>query len=111
MRPWNSSQLSNPRCTFQEITMNTRHTSEAASETLNVAIAGGGTMELVAVITAMVFVACGAASLLLSTPSALQAVAHAAPTEIAKVAPAADRTFHERYPVSATAESIDVPTF
>jgi hypothetical protein len=93
------------------MTMNTRHTSQAASETLNVAIAGGSTIELVAVITAMVFVTCGAAALLLTAPSALPSVANAAPTEIAQVTPGAERTFHERYPVSATAESIDAPTF
>lgn len=91
--------------------MNTKHTSSAASETLNVAIAGGSTVELVAIITAMVFVACGAAALLLTTPSALQAAANPAPTEIVKVAPASERPFHERYPVSATAESVDAPTF
>ena len=91
--------------------MNTRQTSQAASETLNVAIAGGSTVELVAIITAMVFVACGAAALLLTTPSALHSVANAAPTQVSQVAPAAERTFHERYPISASAESVDAPTF
>ena len=90
--------------------MNTKHTSEAASETLNVAIAGGSTVELVAVITAMVFVACGAAALLLTTPSALQS-ANAAPALSAQIAPSGERPFHERYPVSASAESVDAPSF
>ena len=90
--------------------MNTRLESQAATETLNVAIASGGTVELVAVITAMVFVACGAAALLLTTPTALQSVAHAAPTEIIGNAPP-DRPFHEMYPASANAQSIDAPTF
>ena len=89
--------------------MSTKLTSQVASESLNVAVTGGGTMELVAVITAMVFVACGAASLLLTTPSALQSVANAAPTQI--VQSAAERPFHERYPVNAVAESVDAPTF
>ena len=91
--------------------MNSKITSQATSETLNVAIAGGSTVELVAVVTAMVFVACGAAALLLTTPSALQAVANAAPVERAQVTAAAERPFHERYPVSFGAQSIDAPTF
>jgi hypothetical protein len=90
------------------MTMNSKLSSQAASETLNVTITGGGTMELVAVIAAMVFVACGAA-LLLTTPSALETVANAASREL--VAPLAERPFHERYPVNATAESVDTPTF
>ena len=91
--------------------MNAKSHSQAATETLNVALAGGGTMELVAVVTAMVFVACGAAALLLTTPSALQSVANAAPAETVISAAAADRPFHERYRISAAAESIDAPTF
>ena len=90
--------------------MNTSLKSQAATETLNVAIETGGTVELVAVIAAMVFVACGAAALLLTTPTALQSVANAAPTEIIRNAPA-DRPFHEIYPASAGAQSIDAPTF
>jgi hypothetical protein len=90
--------------------MNTSLKSQAATETLNVAIAGGGTVELVSVIAALVFVACGAATLLLSTPTALQSVANAAPTEIIRNAPA-ERPFHEVYPPSATAQSVDSPTF
>lgn len=90
--------------------MNTNSHSHTATETLDVAIAGSGTMELVAVITAMVFVACGAAALLLTTPAALQSVANAAPAELSQTA-SAERPFHERYPVSANAESIDAPTF
>ena len=89
--------------------MKAKLSSQAATETLNVAIAGGGTLELVAVLTAMVFVACGAAALLLTTPSALQSVANAAPTEI--VQQASERPFHERYQISASAGSIDAPTF
>lgn len=91
--------------------MNAKLTPQTASETLNVAVAGGGTIELVAVMTAMVFVACGAASLLLTTPSALQSVANAAPAAIVQPASSAERPFHERYPVNATAESADAPTF
>jgi hypothetical protein len=91
--------------------MTAKLTSQAASETLNVAITGGGTMELVAVITAMVFVACGAAAMLLTTPSALQTVANAAPVELTQGAQTAERPFHERYPVNAAAESVDTPTF
>lgn len=89
--------------------MKAKLTSQAATETMNVAIAGGGTVELVAVLTAMVFVACGAAALLLSTPSAMESVANAAPTVI--VQQSSDLPFHERYPISASAGSIDAPTF
>ena len=91
--------------------MKAKLTSQAATESLNVAITNGGTLELGAVVTAMVFVACGAAALLLTTPTALQAVANAAPTEIVQQSSAAERPFHERYQVSATAGSIDAPTF
>ncbi|HEX2830907.1 MAG TPA: hypothetical protein VHP37_31520 [Burkholderiales bacterium] len=89
--------------------MKAKLTSQAATETMNVAIAGGGTVELVAVLTAMVFVACGAAALLLTTPNALESVANAAPTQI--VEQSSERPFHERYPISANAQSIDAPTF
>ena len=89
--------------------MTAKLTSRAATETMDVAIAGGGTVELIAVLTAMVFVACGAAALLLTTPSALQSVANAAPPQI--VEQSAERPFHERYPISASAGSIDAPTF
>ena len=91
--------------------MKTTLKSQPASETLNVQIAGGGTTELVAVITAMVFVACGAATLLLTTPSALQTVANAAPPEIIQRVSSGDRPFHEVHQTSATAQSIDAPTF
>ena len=91
--------------------MNTRITSPAASETLNAAIAGGGTMELVAVMSAMVFVACSAAALLLTTPAALQSVANAAPTGAVQFASADSPPFHQRHRMSAKAESIDPPTF
>jgi hypothetical protein len=89
--------------------MNAKLTSQPATETLDAAIAGGGTVELVAVLTGMVFVACGAAALLLTTPSALESVANAAPARI--VQQAGERPFHERYPVSASAASIEAPTF
>ena len=91
--------------------MNAKVTSQTASESLNVAITAGGTTELVAVMTAMVFVACAAASLLLTTPSALQAHANAAPAQVIQITQGSERTFHERYPVKATTESIDAPTF
>jgi hypothetical protein len=89
--------------------MKAKITSQAATETMNVAIAGGGTVELVAVLTAMVFVACGAAALLWTTPNAHESVANAAPTQI--VEQSFERPFHERYPISANAQSIEAPTF
>jgi hypothetical protein len=103
------TRIHNRHASIQEIAMNAKLTSQPASETLNVAVAGGGTVELVAVLTAMVFVACGAAALLLTTPSALESVANAAPTEIAQQV--SERPFHERYQISAGAGSIDAPTF
>jgi len=91
--------------------MNAKTTSQAATETLDVAITSGGTIELVAVITAMVFAACAAAALLLTTPAVLQSAANAAPIEVTQASRTTQRTFHERYAVSAAAESIDAPTF
>jgi hypothetical protein len=89
--------------------MNSSRHCEAASETLDTAIAGGGTIELVAVVTAMVCVACIAAALLLTTPATLEAVASTSPLDSSVYA--TERTFHERYPVNATGEAIDPPTF
>jgi hypothetical protein len=89
--------------------MRTNAIPPARARTLNLAAKNGDTIELVAVITAIVLAACGAASLVLTTPSALDAVANAAPAP--NQPPPAERTFHERYRISPTAESIDAPTF
>jgi hypothetical protein len=90
--------------------MNTHRNSEAAGETLDLAVPGG-TIELVAVITAMVCVACVAAALLLTTPATLEAAASTSSIGSVGNAHSAERPFHERYPVNATGDAIDSPTF
>ena len=74
--------------------------------------ARGSSVELVATISVLAFVAITAASLLIATPQSFQAAASAQPTvETATVNEPAERPFHERYRVQPGAESVDAPTF
>jgi hypothetical protein len=91
--------------------MNSKRDCEAANEMLDVAGAGTGAIELVAVITAMVCVACIAAALLLTTPATLEAAARTSSIDSVINPGSAERPFHERYPVNATGDAIDPPTF
>jgi hypothetical protein len=76
-------------------------------------IAGASVVELVAVLCVLVFVMSAAAALLLVTPhtSAPEPQPHSAVVSTAGAAEPAERPFHERYPVNATTESVDPPTF
>lgn len=91
--------------------MNSNRHCEAAITRLDVCVAGNGTIELIAVVTGMVGVACIAGALLLTTPATLDAVASTTPLDDTVLRDAAGRPFHERYPISASAETLDAPTF
>jgi hypothetical protein len=59
----------------------------------------------------LIFVVCTAASLLLATPSNLQAAASTPPELGNTGGNGPERPFHERYPVNAVADPVDPPTF
>jgi hypothetical protein len=77
--------------------------------------AAGSVVELVAVLTVLVFILCAAAALLLATPQSanpdLRSGGGVVNTAGAAPPPPAERPFHERYPVNAAGESVDPPTF
>jgi hypothetical protein len=84
------------------------HTNEQAPT-----IAGTTLVELIAVLTVLVFVLGAAAALLLVTPHSADPAPRANPAVVsqAEAATPPERPFHERYPVNATGEPVDPPTF
>jgi hypothetical protein len=71
----------------------------------------GGAAGLMALVVLLIFMVCTAASLLLTLPQTFDGATTAAASTRQVTGSPSEQTFHERYPSSAPAESVDVPTF
>lgn len=92
--------------------MSSNAKNDYAAEQQGQKCAGGNVVELVAVLSVLIFILCTAAALLLTTPqSADPEPRSSGVVSTAGAAPPAERPFHERHPVNATGDSVDPPTF
>ena len=90
--------------------MKTETSTQAEQEQFGLKIGGGSPAELVAVVSVVIVAVCAAAAMLLNTPAAREAAPTAGIIDVS-AASVTQRPFHERYPVNASGEQVDPPSF